>query len=134
VTLAVGRTATVTVTVGADDTALAVGSGDVPVLATPRLVAAAEAATVAALAGELADGQTSVGTRIQLEHLMASPVGEQVTVRAELVHVDGRLLRFAVAAHSSDGRLVGNGEVTRMVVDRERFLARTAAEPRLPRR
>src|SRR6266540_1328930 len=122
-TLASGRTATLTVTVGEEDTALAIGSGDVPVLATPRLVAVAEAATVAALVGELDQGQTSVGTRVQLEHLIASPIGEQVSVRAELVHVDGRLLRFVVAAESADGRLVGHGELTRVVVDRERFLA-----------
>lgn len=129
-TLASGRTATLTLTVGEDDTAVAVGSGDVPVLATPRLVAVAEAATVAALAGELDEGQTSVGTRIQLEHLVASPPGEQVTVRAELVHVDGRLLRFGIAAESADGRLVAHGEVTRVVVDRERFLDRIQRDRR----
>jgi len=123
-TLASGRTATLTVTVGEEDTALAIGSGDVPVLATPRLVAVAEAATVAALVGQLDQGQTSVGTRIQLEHLIASPPGEEVTARAELMHVDGRRLRFAIAAESADGRLVGHGEVTRVVVDRERFLDR----------
>jgi predicted thioesterase len=55
---------------------------------------------------------------------LAAPVGERITVRAELAHVDGRLLRFSVAAHTSDGRLVGQGEVTRVVVDRDRFLAK----------
>jgi predicted thioesterase len=124
--LAAGRSATVTFTVGAEDTALAIGSGDVPVLATPRLVAAAEAATVAALTGELAAGESSVGTRILLEHQLAAPLGEQITVRAELAHVEGRLLRFTVAAHTSDGRLVGQAEVTRVVVDRDRFLAKAA--------
>lgn len=123
-TLTPGRTATLTITVGTDDTALALGSGDVPVLATPRLLAVAEAATVAAIVGELADGQTSVGTRIQLDHLLASPIGDQVSVRAEVAHVDGRLVRFTVAAQSSNGRLVGHGEVTRVIVDRDRFLAR----------
>jgi fluoroacetyl-CoA thioesterase len=122
--LAVGRFATLTFTVSAEDTALAIGSGDVPVLATPRLVAVAEAAAVAALAGELAAGESSVGTRVQLDHLVASPVGEQISVRAEVAHIDGRLLHFRVAAHRSDGCLVGQGEVTRVVVDRERFLAR----------
>jgi fluoroacetyl-CoA thioesterase len=123
-TLTPGRTATLTITVGTDDTALALGSGDVPVLATPRLLAVAEAATVAAIVSELADGQTSVGTRIQLDHLLASPIGDQVSVRAEVAHVDGRLVRFTVAAQSPDGRLVGHGEVTRVIVDRDRFLAR----------
>ncbi len=93
-------------------------------LATPRLLAWCEAATVAAVAGALGPGQTSVGTRIQLEHTRASPVGAQLTVRAHLVHVDGRLLRFEVVAEDGDSAMVGHGEVTRIVVDRERFLSR----------
>lgn len=110
--------------VGDGDTAVALGSGDVPVLGTPRLVALAEAATVAALAGRLAVGQTSVGTRVELDHLAATPVGGTVRVRAELVAVDGRALRFAVWADDADGREIGRGSVSRAVVDRERFLLR----------
>jgi len=107
------------------DTAGAVGSGDVPVLATPRLLALAEAATIDAVRGALAAGRTSVGTRVQLEHLLPSPIGTQVCVRATLVHVDGRLLRFEVVAdHPEDGRVVAHAEITRVVVDRDRFLAR----------
>ena len=107
-----------------EDCADALGSGDLPVLATPRLLAWCEAATVAAVAGALGPGQTSVGTRIQLEHSRASPVGAQLAVRAHLVHVDGRLLRFEVVAEDGDSAMVGHGEVTRVVVDRERFLSR----------
>ncbi len=106
------------------DCADALGSGDLPVLATPRLLAWCEAATVAAVAGAVGPGQTSVGTRIQLEHSRASAVGARLTVRAHLVHVDGRLLRFEVVAEDGDSALVGHGEVTRVVVDRERFLSR----------
>lgn len=103
------------------DTAIALGSGDVPVLATPRLIAWAEAATVAALDAQLEPGTTSVGSRVVLEHRAASPVGTSVTVIAELVAADGRQLRFSVAA--SDGRrIVATGEVARVIVDRERFL------------
>jgi fluoroacetyl-CoA thioesterase len=120
----VGLQASVHLVVSDADTARAVGSGDVPVLATPRLLALAEAATVAAVSGHLEAGQTSVGTRIQLEHLRASAVGATVTVRAQLAHVDGRLLRFEVAAEDSGGQAVGHGQVTRVVVDRDRFLAR----------
>jgi predicted thioesterase len=94
------------------------------VLATPRLLAWLEAATVAAVAEALDDGQTSVGTRVELEHRAATTVGATVGVTAELVALDGRLLRFSVAAEDSDGRLLATGEVTRVVVDRERFLAR----------
>jgi predicted thioesterase len=61
---------------------------------------------------------------MQIEHTRASPVGAGVTVRAELVHVDGRLLRFEVVAEGADGRVVGHGQVTRVVVDRGRFLGR----------
>jgi fluoroacetyl-CoA thioesterase len=107
------------------DTAAAVGSGDLPVLGTPRLLAWCEATTCAAIAPSLEEPRTSVGTRVSLEHLVASPVGERVQVQATVVYVDGRLVRFTVAAsHAADGRLVGAGEVTRVVVDRERFLSR----------
>jgi fluoroacetyl-CoA thioesterase len=109
-----------------DDTAAALGSGDVPVLATPRLLAWLEAATCAAAsaAGALGPGRTSVGTRVSVEHLLATPVGGRVDATAEVTHADGRLLRLAVTATDGAGRLVATGEVTRVVVDRERFLAR----------
>jgi len=110
------------------DTAAAVGSGSLPVLGTPRLLAWCEAATCAAIDPGLAPGETSVGTRIQLEHLAPSAVGQTVEVTARLSYVDGRLRRFSVAARnigeSGPGALVGSGEVTRVVVDGERFLAR----------
>ena len=121
-------TATRRFTVTDDDTALALGSGSLPVLATPRLLAWCEAATCAAVEGELAAGETSVGTRVQLEHLAPSPVGQEVEVTARAVHADGRLRRFAVSARNvgpdGPGKQVGSGEVTRVVVDAERFLAR----------
>lgn len=115
-------------TVTQADTAQAVGSGSLPVLGTPRLLAWCEAATCAALDPELGPGETSVGTRVELEHLAASAVGQEVEVTARVVHRDGRLVRFSVAARNwadgSPGRLVGSGEVTRVVVDAERFLSR----------
>lgn len=110
--------------VSADDTAREIGSGDLDVLATPRLLAWCEATTCAAAAGLLEPGQSSVGTRVGLEHVLATPVGGRVEVVAELADRDGRLLRFRVAATDRAGRLVGSGEVTRVVVDVERFLAR----------
>ena len=119
--------ASLTFTVTDDDTALAVGSGSLPVLGTPRLLAWWEAATCAAIEASLAEGATSVGTRVQLEHLVASPVGAEVEVTASTAYVDGRLHRFAVAArHVSDGKVVGSGEVTRVVVDAERFMGRVS--------
>ena len=129
------------------DTAISAGSGDVPVLATPRLLALAEAAAVAAIAPHLAPGMTSVGTSASLEHRRASPVGAEVVVEAELTEVDGRRLVFSFIARESahrpggdgegarsaggaggDGEdlVVGAGTVERVLVDRAAFLARAA--------
>ena len=126
-TITTGQSATLEFRVTLDDTASALGSGDLPVLATPRLLAWAEAATCAAVADELDAGSASVGTRVQLEHVAASPVGARVAVTATVTYADGRLVRFEVVAeHEVDGvsKVVGHGEVTRVVVDRARFLLR----------
>lgn len=120
--------AALTFTVTDADTARAVGSGSLPVLGTPRLLAWLEAATCAAIDPTLPEGSTSVGTRVTLEHLGASPVGQAVQVTASTAYADGRLHRFAVAARHLDGgvagKVVATGEVTRVVVDAERFLSR----------
>ena len=122
----VGAGATVRRTVTEDDTAAALGSGSLPVLGTPRLLAWCEAATCAVVDPVLPPERTSVGTRVQLEHLAASPIGADLEVSATVAYADGRLLRFAVAAvQGVDQTLVAQGEVTRVVVDRERFLTRT---------
>jgi fluoroacetyl-CoA thioesterase len=117
-------TAVRTFTVGEQDTAAALGSGSLPVLGTPRLLAWMETATCAVLEEDLPPGRTSVGSRVQLEHRIASGVGEDVTVTAQLQHRDGRLVRFEVVAEDGAGRVVAIGEVTRVVVDVDRFLAR----------
>ncbi|WP_043624272.1 thioesterase family protein [Nonomuraea candida] len=125
-TLAPGLRAHLLIVVDMDDTAKKIGSGDVPVLATPRLLALAEAATVRAVERHLAPGQTSVGTRVELEHLAASPLGARVRVGVELTEVDGRRLVFAFEAHEErdEPAVVGKGTIERVVVDRARFLAR----------
>ncbi|WP_067963561.1 thioesterase family protein [Nocardiopsis trehalosi] len=108
------------------DTALALGSGDVPVLGTPRVLALAEAATVDALAGHLPEGATSVGTEVALTHTAASPVGAEVRATARLRRVDGRRLLFDVEV-GQGGRTVARGTVERVVVDRARFTAAARA-------
>jgi predicted thioesterase len=114
-----------TFTVTDVDTAAAVGSGSLPVLATPQLLAWCEAASCAAVEPYLGEGQTSVSSRVSLEHLAASPVGTAVEVTVSPAYVDGRLHRFTVAArHVGDGKLVGTGELTRVIVDSDRFMAR----------
>jgi fluoroacetyl-CoA thioesterase len=123
-TLSVGTAASVTLLVDTPDTAAAIGSGDVPVLATPRVVALAEQATVEAVAGALPKGHTTVGYRVQLTHLAPSPVGETVRADVVLESVEGRRLVFRVSV--TDGRgLVAAGYVTRVVVERDRFIEKT---------
>jgi fluoroacetyl-CoA thioesterase len=121
-------TSTLTFTVTDDDTAASLGSGSLSVLGTPRLVAWCEAATCAAIEPDLAEGETSVGTRLELEHTRGSRVGTRLEVTATPVFRDGRLHRFSVVAREADGGhgrpVVGTGEVTRVVVDSEKFLAR----------
>jgi fluoroacetyl-CoA thioesterase len=124
VTVELGAQALVQHLVGADDTARSLGSGDLEVLGTPRMLAWFEQAAFQAVAGQLGDASSTVGTRVEMVHLRASAVGAVVTVRADLVHVDGRLLRFDVVAEDAEGALLGHGQVTRVVVDRARFLAR----------
>ncbi|WP_155361431.1 thioesterase family protein [Acrocarpospora macrocephala] len=123
-TLAPGLRASRTIMVEREDTAIAAGSGDVPVLATPRLLAFAEGVTTAAIAKELEPGQTSVGTRVELSHLAATGVGAHVEIAAELTEVEGRRLVFSVTAVDRRGVLVFTATIERMLVDRERFLAR----------
>ena len=107
------------------DTAIALGSGDVPVLATPRLVAWLEAATVEAASSYTGPGRTTVGTAVRVAHRRPTFVGGTVTVEATLAGPpDGDRLRFLVRAVDAAGEVVGDGEVDRVIVDRDRFLRR----------
>jgi predicted thioesterase len=112
-----------TVTVSAGNTAKEVGSGSVPVFATPMLVALMESAAIKALQGRLPEGQTTVGTKVEISHTAATPVGMTVTAQAELVEADGRRLVFDVMAQDEAG-LVGEGRHERFIVETEKFLSR----------
>ena len=105
------------------DTAIALGSGSVPVLATPRLVAWLEAAAVAAIEDALPAGSTTVGTRVDLHHLSATAVGRRVDAAAIVVSVDGRTIEFKLEA-TDDGNAIAAGRHVRVVVDSEKFLSR----------
>jgi fluoroacetyl-CoA thioesterase len=118
-----GLTGKATLDVTAVDTAVVVGSGDVDVLATPRVVALCETATVKAVASALSPDETTVGTRVELDHLLPSQVGARVTAHARLVDVQGRRLTFEVEARDG-ANVVARGRVVRAVVDRARFSAR----------
>jgi len=123
VTLDTGRSGRASLVVADGDTAVALGSGDVDVLATPRLISLCEEATVRAVAGALGTGRTSVGVSVQFDHLAPVRVGSQVTAEAVLEKVEGRRLVFTVTATDAAG-LVGAGRVTRVVVDSVGFLAK----------
>ncbi|WP_221326568.1 thioesterase family protein [Actinoplanes sp. L3-i22] len=118
-----GMGARVELTVTDADTAQSVGSGDVPVLATPRVLALAEAATVATTARKMPGGITSVGTRAQVEHRAPTPLGRTVVAQATLVRVDGRTLYFDVTVRDGE-RVVAEVRVERVLLDRQKFIAR----------
>ena len=120
--VSVGDTGTCTKVVGKTDTAVAMGSGEVPVLGTPRVIAWMEAAAMAAIHG-LPDHLTSVGIHLSVDH--SAPTLEGVTVRAlaEVRAVDGKRVEFDVRAFDGETVIAG-GTHTRVIVDRDRFLVR----------
>lgn len=118
-----GQTAEVELTVTDADTAIALRSGTVPVLATPRVVALAEEASVGVMAAHLGKGESTVGMQVQLDHVAPTAVGHRVTARATVEKVAGRRVTFTVAVHDERG-LIAAGRVTRVVVDVDRFLAK----------
>lgn len=120
-----GLSAAVSLEVTDADTAVAAHSGDVPVLATPRVVALAEEAAVKALDGALTKGNTTVGYRVQLDHLQPTMPGTTVQAEATLEAVEGRRLTFRVAVTDPRG-LVAAGRITRVTVERDRFMEKAA--------
>ena len=122
-----GLASAVELLVAEGDTALALGTGDVPVVATPRIVTLAEEATVKAIDGLLADGTTSVGYRVQLDHLAPTAVGGKVRAEATLETIEGRRLTFRVSVSDGHG-LVAAGRITRVIVERARFLEKAGSE------
>jgi len=122
-----GLSAQVQLKVGDADTAQALGSGDVPVLGTPRVLALAEAATVVATARQLPAGTTTVGVRVELDHRSPTPVGRTVVAAASLTKVDGRRLVFDVTVHDED-LLVADGRIERILVDRHRFVEKATSQ------
>jgi fluoroacetyl-CoA thioesterase len=125
-TIEVGTRATQERRVDPDMTADRWGNPGVMVLATPHLVGLFEGTAVMALQDQLDPGQASVGTHVDIRHLKATPVGDTVTLSAEVTNVDGRRVSFRVKAEDSQG-VVGEGTHERVVIDLERFLARVRA-------
>ena len=122
-----GLSAELKITVGEADTASKWGSGLVPVYSTPAMVGLMEAAAVKALDGQLEPGQTTVGGRIDVRHLAATPVGMPVHARAELTAFNGRKLSFRVEAWDEVEK-IGEGLHERFVIDTDKFVARAMAK------
>ena len=118
-----GLTHTSQLTVNEAVTAVAMGSGDMPVLATPSMMALMENAAMLSVAGHLPEGCTTVGGHITSSHLKPSKLGDTVTATATVTRVDGKKIEFKVEAHCGD-TLLGEGTHLRFVVDREKFLSR----------
>lgn len=121
--LEIGLKHTSTLTVKKENTAEKIGSGDMPVLATPAMLALMENAAMQAVAPELPEGSTTVGGQIASSHLKPTAIGAEVTATATLMKIDGRKLYFNVVAH--EGRAtIGEGTHLRFIVDREKFLSK----------
>ena len=130
-TLQPGLTGATEIVVGTRDTAPHVGSGKIKVLATPVMVGLMEEAALNAVEGLLPQGFQTVGTRLDITHVAATPVGLRVTARAELVKIDGRRLTFRIWADDERDR-IGEGTHERIIVEVSRFDAR--AQEKAPRR
>lgn len=118
-----GLTYTSKLTVTDNDTAIALGSGNLPVLATPRMMALMENAAMLCVADELFEGSTTVGGHIESSHLKPSKVGAEVSATATLTKVEGKKLYFDVKAEM-DGVIIGEGTHLRFIVDKEKFMSR----------
>lgn len=121
--LETGLSHTSSVVVSDTNTAIAVGSGDLPVLATPAMTALMENAAMLAVTSELPEGCTTVGGNIKVSHLKPTPVGAEVTATATLEKIDGRKLFFNVIAMQGEA-VIGEGTHLRFIVDRERFMVK----------
>lgn len=120
----IGEIFEVTILVTENDTARAFGSGTLEVLATPKMIALMEMASYKSLEKYLENGQSSVGTYLDVKHVSATPVGMQVKARAEITAIDGRRIEFNVSAYDEKG-LIGEGKHERFIVNDEKFVART---------
>ena len=110
-------------TVSESVTAIQMGSGDMPVLATPAMMALMENAAMLAVKDELPEGCTTVGGHIESSHLKPSKIGDKVTTTAEVTKINGKKIEFKVAAYSGE-TLLGEGTHLRFIVDKEKFMSK----------
>lgn len=125
--LTVGIKHEMTEKVVSENTAAAIGSGLLPVYATPSMIALMEGCCAASVSAYLEDGYQTVGTAVNIKHSSATPLGMTVRVESELVEVDRRRLVFSVKAYDDAG-LIGEGEHERFIINAESFLEKTNAK------
>ena len=118
-----GITGEAETTVSEDNTAIKMGSGTLPVFATPAMVATVEKAAWSSVAGELEEGQSTVGTAMSLSHESATPVGLKITAKTTLTAIDRRKLTFSWEAYDEAG-IIGRGTPARFIVDNEKFVSK----------
>ena len=123
--LRVGLIGEAITTVTSDLTAIAMGSGSVNVYATPALIALMEAAAVSAVEPHLTEGRTSVGIEVHIQHLSATPVGEQITAMAEITRIDGKRVIMEVRAWD-ERELIGQGTHVRYIINADEFMKRVS--------
>ncbi|MBP3714428.1 MAG: thioesterase family protein [Phocaeicola sp.] len=120
--LETGLVHTSVLSVKEEDTAIAMGSGDIPVLATPAMIALMENAAMLTVASQLPEGYTTVGGQISISHMRPTAIGSIVTATAVLENIDGKKLFFRVEARQNE-EVIGEGTHLRYIVEREKFLA-----------
>ena len=125
--LTIGLTNEKSVAVTIENTAIAMGSGTLRVFATPSMIALIEGCCAESVEDRLGEGITSVGTKVDVEHLAASPSGASILCKSKLVACDGRRLDFEVEVFDNNG-LIGKGKHTRFTVDADKFVSKTYAK------
>ena len=123
----IGQKNQIKIAVTKNDTAKVFGSGELEVLATPRMIALMEECAYKSISSDLEAGATTVGTLMDVKHLSATPVGMDVTVESEILEIDGRRVCFSVKAYDECG-LIGEGKHERFIVYSEKFTQKTYAK------
>ncbi len=126
--ITIGTSFETKVTVHSENTAIAAESGSLPVFATPFMIALMEKATCGAAADFLENGETTVGTKINISHTKASGIGSVISARAEITNVQGRKITFSVSAADEKGSIIGSGTIERFVVLTDKFMESVQAQ------
>ena len=120
----IGITGKQTITVTEEKTAQAMGSGTLPVFATPAMLALMEKTAFMSVADKLNEGCGTVGTKVEIEHVASSPIGMKITCDSKLVAIEGRKLVFSVEAYDAKG-LIGKGTHERFIIESKKFQEKT---------